>query len=105
MTDAMFATGKNQGLDVQKIREAFPMLQKTINGKPLIYLDSAATGQKPKVVLDKLYQFYEAEYGKPNESHSLSQKVTQELDAARRKMADFHGPASEKEIVFSCGCT
>ncbi|MFL5742101.1 MAG: aminotransferase class V-fold PLP-dependent enzyme [Flavisolibacter sp.] len=105
MTDAMFATGKNQGLDVQKIREAFPMLQKTINGKQIIYLDSAATGQKPKVVLDKLYQFYEAEYGKPNESHSLSQKATQELDAARKKMADFLGASNEKEIVFSRGCT
>src|SRR3978361_1087604 len=105
MIDATYATGKNQGLDIQKIREAFPMLQKVINGKQIIYLDSAATTQKPKRVMDKLYQFYLEEYAKPNESHSLSQKAPQEGAGARKKMAAFLGAKSEKEIVFSRGCT
>lgn len=105
MNDVKFATGENQGLDILKIRTEFPMLHKTINGKQIIYLDSAATSQKPKGVMDKLYQFYLEEYAKPNESHSLSQKATQELDDARKKMADFLGAKSDKEIVFSRGCT
>ena len=96
---------KTHGLDIPKIREAFPMLQKMINGKQIIYFDSAATTQKPKVVMDKLYQFYTEEYAKPDESHSLSQKATEELNGARKKMAAFIGAKSEKEIVFSRGCT
>lgn len=105
MMDSKFATGQNQALDILKIRDAFPMLQKMINGKQIIYLDSAATTQKPKRVMDRLYQFYTEEYAKPNESHSLSQQATKELDEARKKMAAFIGAKSEKEIVFSRGCT
>jgi cysteine desulfurase / selenocysteine lyase len=85
MNAATVAISKKQGLDIQKIREAFSMLHKKINGKQIIYFDSAATTQKPKVVLDKLYQFYLEEYGKPNEEHALSQKATKELEEARKK--------------------
>jgi cysteine desulfurase/selenocysteine lyase len=93
------------GFDIEKIRRAFPMLQHEQNGKRLIYFDSAATTQKPKVVMDRLYKFYLEEYGKPDESHSLSQQATKELDEARRKMTAFLNAKSETEIVFTRGCT
>jgi len=70
-------TINTHGLDIEKIRADFPMLSQTVNGKRLIYLDSAASGQKPKVVLDRLYEFYSKEYGKPKEAHSFSKTATE----------------------------
>jgi len=81
------------------------MLKYRLNGKQLIYLDSAATSQKPKRVMDRLQKFYLEEYAKPKESHSLSQKATEGLEGTRKKIAAFIGAKSEKEIVFSRGCT
>jgi cysteine desulfurase/selenocysteine lyase len=103
--ETQFATGTMQGLNIQRIRKEFPMLDNRINGKQLIYLDSAATNHKPKRVLDRLYQFYSEEYAKPKESHSLSQKATEMMEEARNKMAVFINARSEKEIVFNRGCT
>lgn len=100
--DAQFASGKNQGLDVEAIRREFPMLQKRFNGKPLIYFDSASTTHKPKRVLDRLHQFYTEEYAKPKESHSLSQHATQLMEESRKKMAGFIGAAAKKTL-FSTG--
>ncbi|MDB5230388.1 MAG: csdB [Chitinophagaceae bacterium] len=105
MNSAAIDTEINAGLDISKIRTEFPMLQKKINGKPIIYLDSAATGQKPKRVIDRLYQFYMTEYGKPKESHTLGRHATEEVENTRKKVAAFLGAGSEKEIVFSRGCT
>jgi cysteine desulfurase/selenocysteine lyase len=96
---------KNEVLDVQKIRAEFPMLKKKINGKQLIYFDSASTTHKPKRVLDRLYQFYSEEYAKPNESHSLSQEATRLQNEARKKMAGFIGAGDPAEIVFTRGST
>src|SRR3982751_5987933 len=96
---------KNEVLDVQKIRAEFPMLQNKINGKQLIYFDSASTTHKPKRVLERLQKFYLEEYAKPNESHTLSQHATELQEAARKKMADFIGAKSADNIVFSRGCT
>ncbi|MDB5251585.1 MAG: cysteine desulfurase [Flaviaesturariibacter sp.] len=81
------------------------MLQKKRNGKQLIYFDSAASTQKPKVVMDKLYDFYLNEYAKPDERHAFSQETTEELENARKKMAGFLNAKSEKDIVFTRGCT
>jgi cysteine desulfurase/selenocysteine lyase len=105
MKDAMSATLSHHGLDIQRIRDEFPMLQYRLRGKQLIYFDSASTTHKPKQVMDRLHRFYLEEYAKPNESHSLSQKATGELEDVRKKMAAFIGAKSEKEIVFSRGCT
>jgi len=92
-------------LNVGMIRKEFPMLQKKVQDKPIIYLDSAATGQKPARVIDRLQQFYKTEYAKPKEQNELSQKVTEELDNTRKKVARFMGASSSKEIVFTRGCT
>lgn len=81
------------------------MLQKKINGKRLIYLDSAATSQKPSRILDRLHKIYTEEYAKPNESHTLSQRATEQITEARKKMASFINAPNEKTIVFNRGCT
>jgi cysteine desulfurase / selenocysteine lyase len=99
------AGSKTRGLNIQKIRREFPMLQTKLRGKSLIYLDSAASGQKPNRVLEKLWNFYTKEYAKPKEEHELSKKVTKELEETRSKLADFLNASSSKEIIFSRGCT
>jgi cysteine desulfurase/selenocysteine lyase len=105
MDKASIACARKHGLDISQIRKDFPMLKKKIDGKQIIYFDSAATSHKPKTVMDRLYKFYTEEYAKPNESHSLSKQATKEMEDARKKMASFIGASSEDEIVFSRGCT
>jgi cysteine desulfurase/selenocysteine lyase len=92
-------------LNIEKIRKDFPMLHTKQKGNPLVYLDSAATGQKPEAIIEKLKNFYTREYAKPKEEHELSKKVTKELEDARSKAADFIGAGSSKEIIFTRGCT
>jgi len=98
-------TLKTYGLDIEKIRSDFPMLSQTVNGKPLIYLDSAATSHKPKVVLDRLYQFYSEEYGKPKEANRFSKTTTEAMEETRSKMAGMIGASKPEEIIFTTGCT
>src|SRR5437764_8246535 len=93
------------GLDIEKIRSDFPMLSQRVNGKQLIYFDSAATSQKPKAVIDRLVEFYTKEYGKPKEAHSLSQSATEMVEEAREKVAKLMKAATPKEIIFTKGCT
>ncbi|RYZ20607.1 MAG: cysteine desulfurase [Chitinophagaceae bacterium] len=93
------------GLDIEKIRAGIPMLAQYVNDKPLVYLDSAASTHKPKVVIDRIQKFYSTEYAKPEEVHHFSGHTTQLKDEARRKMAKMIGAGSEKEVVFTKGCT
>ena len=94
-----------KNIDTEKIRQEFPMLAKRINRKPYIYFDNAATAHKPKVVLESLQQFYSAEYGKPNEEHILGKEATKRIEEVRKKLADFIGAPTERNIVFTKGCT
>jgi len=103
--DPDFATGKKQGLDVQKIRQDFPMLQYRQNGKQMIYFDSAATNHKPQVVIDRLNYLYTKQYGKPQEQHELSKMMSEEVDNTRSKFADFLNARHSEEIIFTKGCT
>jgi len=73
----VFATGKAQNLDVKKIRDHFPMLKESVNGKPLIYFDSASTNHKPQVVIDRLVELYTKQYGKTEESHTYGKRMTE----------------------------
>lgn len=66
----VFATGKNQNLNVSSIRNDFPMLNERINGKPLTYFNSASTNHKPQVLVDRLVELYTKEYGKKEESYT-----------------------------------
>ena len=93
-------------LDINHIREQFPALSQTINQQPLIYLDSAATTQKPQVVIDAISQYYSKQNANVHRgSHSLTANATSQFEAARDKVAQFIGASSSKEIIWTRGAT
>ncbi len=92
--------------DVWKVREDFPILRQKIHGKPLVYLDNAATSQKPQAVIDTLSQFYATENSNVHRGvHLLSQRATEEYEAARLKVKSFLNAAQSREIIFVRGTT
>lgn len=92
--------------DLQKVRADFPILQTEVNGRPLVYLDNAATSQKPQQVLQALDQYYREQNGNIHRGvHYLSQVATDAYDSAREKVARFIGAASPQEVVFVRGAT
>src|SRR3954464_2778533 len=99
------ASKNTSGLDIEKIRADFPMLTQKLNGKQLVYFDSAATSQKPRVVLDRLHKFYTIEYGKPKEVHTPSKITSEALEDTRSKVANMMNAEQAKEIIFTKGCT
>jgi cysteine desulfurase / selenocysteine lyase len=87
-------------------RADFPILSQTINGKPLVYLDNAATSQKPKAVLDALAHYYEFDNANVHRGvHTLSARATDAYESARDKVAAFVNTASRNEIVFTRNAT
>lgn len=93
-------------IDIQKIRADFPALALTVHGKPLTFLDSAASAQKPKQVLDAMWFCYENEYANVHRGmYDLSEKATLNFENARKKVQLFLNAASDKEIVFTRGAT
>ncbi len=92
--------------DVAKIRADFPILTQTVNGKPLVYLDNAATSHKPQCVIDTINHFYAAHNSNVHRGvHYLSQLATRELEGARDIVKKFLNAASDKEIIFTKGTT
>ncbi|HVQ30721.1 MAG TPA: cysteine desulfurase [Vicinamibacteria bacterium] len=92
--------------DVAKVRAEFPILRETVHGKPLVYLDSAASGQKPQAVIDAESAVYEHAYSNVHRGvHTLSMKATDLYEGARAKVRDFLGARDVKEIVFVRGTT
>ena len=92
--------------DVAKIREDFPILKQTVNGKPLVYLDNAATSQKPQAVIDALSRYYSTVNSNVHRGvHTLSQLATDDYEAARSKVQLFINAADEREIIFVRGAT
>ncbi|WP_394199657.1 cysteine desulfurase [Litoreibacter albidus] len=92
--------------DVQKIRGDFPILSRTVNDKPLVYLDNGASAQKPRVVIDAITQAYAHEYANVHRGlHYLSNLATDKYEAVRGKVASFLGARSEDEIIFNSGTT
>ena len=93
-------------LDVARIRDDFPILKQTVNGKPLIYLDNAATSQKPQVVIDALVNYYETENSNVHRGvHTLSQLATDDYEAARDKVKCFINAEDDREVIFLRGTT
>ncbi|MEO5975439.1 MAG: SufS family cysteine desulfurase [Ilumatobacteraceae bacterium] len=93
-------------LDVARIRKDFPVLQREINGKPLVYLDSANTSQKPQVVIDAMTTFLETAYAPINRSaYQLAAEATDLYEGARTKVARFINAASSNEIIFTKNAT
>ncbi len=93
-------------LDVEKIRKDFPILSQTVRGKPLIYLDNAATTHKPISVIERVRKFDAEEYGTVRRgAYKLSEHATQLYEEARQTVADFMGAEKAGEIVFTSGTT
>ncbi|ACB50355.1 cysteine desulphurase [Crocosphaera subtropica ATCC 51142] len=89
-----------------KVRNDFPILHQEIHGKPLVYLDNAATSQKPVAVLDALSHYYEKDNANVHRgAHTLSVRATEAYEGARDKIARFIHAASSKEIVFTRNAT
>jgi len=104
--DTNMATNMTGGYDIEKIRSDFPILSREIHGKPLVYLDSAASAQKPKVVIDALVSAYCDTYSNVHRGlHFLSEASTDAYEAVRGKVAHFIGAKSGDEIVLTAGAT
>ena len=89
-------------LDAQKLRADFPIFEQLIHGKPLAYLDSAVTAQKPRQVLEAMHEFYETSYANVHRGvYTLSERSTAAFEAAREKVAAFINAPSAREIVFT----
>jgi len=96
----------NRQFDVTSIRKDFPILNETVHGKPLVWLDNAATTQKPQVVIDRLSYFYEHENSNIHRAaHELAARATDAYEDARNQVAHFLNAPSSKEIVFVRGAT
>src|SRR3954447_23024134 len=92
--------------DVERIREDFPVLKQNIHGKPLVYLDSAATAQKPFAVIDAIRRFHEVDCANIHRGvHELSQRSTAAYEETRNKVKRFLNARSTKEIIFLRGTT
>jgi cysteine desulfurase / selenocysteine lyase len=93
-------------LDARKVRADFPIFEQAIRGKPLAYLDSAASSQKPRQVLDKLRTFYETSYANVHRGvYTLSEMATAEYESARDKVARFVNAPESRELIFTHGAT
>ncbi|HYG68811.1 MAG TPA: cysteine desulfurase [Anaeromyxobacteraceae bacterium] len=93
-------------LDVARIREEFPILSQRVRGKPLVYLDNAATTQKPRAVIDAVRRYYEEDNANIHRGvHLLSERATRAYEEARVKIARFLGAADPHEVVFVRGTT
>ena len=93
-------------IDVEKIRRDFPILGREVYGKPLVYLDNAATTQKPQCVIDAISEAYCNENANVHRGiHFLSQQATEMMETAREKVRRFIGAGSTEEIIFTRGTT
>ena len=96
----------NAELDVQKARSDFPILRQRVRDRTLVYLDNAATSQKPQVVIDAIGRYYERDNANIHRGvHFLSEHATEEFEGARRKMQSFLNAADASEIIFVRGAT
>jgi cysteine desulfurase/selenocysteine lyase len=100
------AAGRPRPFDANAIKRDFPILQTTVHGRPLIWLDNAATTQKPRAVIDRLQTFYETENSNIHRAaHVLAAKATDAYEGAREKTRRFLNAPSVKNIVFVRGTT
>ena len=100
------AVNEKPAFDVERIRADFPILSREVYGKPLVYLDSAASAQKPKVVIDAVNEAYSHEYANVHRGmHFLSNAATDKFEKARTTARAFFNAAQEEEIIFTAGAT
>jgi len=95
-----------RALDAQAVRADFPILSRQIHGKPLVYLDSAATSQKPAVVIDAMDDYYRRYNANPHRGvYTISEEATAAYESARQRVATFINAASPKEVIFTRNTT
>ena len=100
------ASGAKTGFDVSRIRRDFPALHQNVHGKPLVYLDNAATSHKPQSVIDAVSHFYERDNSNIHRGlHELSERATAAYESSRSRMRRFLNAAEDREIVFVRGTT
>jgi cysteine desulfurase/selenocysteine lyase len=100
------ALSSGRGFDVDAVRRDFPILSETVNGRPLIWFDNAATTQKPRSVIERLTYFYEHENSNIHRAaHELAARATDAYEGARNKVARFLNAGSAEEIIFTRGTT
>jgi cysteine desulfurase/selenocysteine lyase len=93
-------------MDIKNIKSEFPIFKQKINGKPLVYLDSANSSQKPKAVIDRLSNFYETEFSNVGRSvHTLAVKATNRFEATRDMLKKYINAQYREEIIFTKGAT
>lgn len=103
---ALSGTGGDALFDVDRVRRDFPILSETVNGHRLVWLDNAATTQKPQAVIDRLAWYYSHENSNVHRgAHELATRSTDAYEAARETVGRFLGASSSKEIVFTRGAT
>jgi cysteine desulfurase / selenocysteine lyase len=100
------AVGTDVKLDARALRTDFPILAQEINGKPLAYLDSAVTAQKPRQMLEAMTQFYETSYANVHRGvYSLAERATEAFEGAREKIARLVNAPSSRELIFTRNAT
>ncbi|MBI3990067.1 MAG: cysteine desulfurase [candidate division NC10 bacterium] len=106
LTATQTPRGSHGTFDVERIREDFPVLKQQVHGKPLVYLDNAATSQKPQVVIDTITQYYLTVNSNVHRGvHFLSEQATQAYEGARDKVRRFLNAPHTREIIFVRGST
>lgn len=102
----MSSSPDRHGLNVSAIREDFPILQQTVNGKPLVYLDSTATSQKPEVVITAMDEYYRKYNANVHRGvYSLAEEATARYEGSRKKIQKFIGAKSFREVIFTRNST
>ena len=93
-------------IDWAKLRNDFPILEQTVYGHPLVYLDNASSSQKPQVVIDAIRTHYERDNANVHRGiHELSNRATEAYEGARQRIAEFLNANSREEIIFTRGTT
>ena len=93
-------------MDIEKIKSEFPIFKQKINGKPLVYLDSANSSQKPESVINRISSFYKTEYSNVGRSvHSLAVRATNRFEETRDKVKNYINAKYREEIIFTKGAT
>ena len=97
---------KPQPFDAERVRADFPILNQEVNGHPLVYLDNAATTQKPRAVIQALVDYYEHDNSNVHRgAHALADRATQKFEAARIKVAEFINAPEARQVIWTRGTT
>src|SRR5688572_15252591 len=95
-----------KSFDVEEIRKDFPILFRTVNSHPLVYLDNAASSQKPVQVLQAMDRYYQTSHANVHRGvHHLSQEATELFEQARKTISNFIGSSSDDQVIFTRGTT